>query len=178
MYKIAGAIDFNINKISLGMYLYLRGGDKCISMDELCSIKNRALPRVARWFILKPKIPVKVSFGGLLIENVDIFFGHLEFFTNIRDILKPFGTFCVHLVHFVLFLVSCTKKKLATLALPSTCRYIEHNLTSACMCFQAPHSTQHSTKGISQRRGGVSVSTGKGNHLHSLFASWGQCYDS
>jgi hypothetical protein len=39
----------------------------------------------------------------------------------IWDILLPFGTFCVHLVHFVFIwyifpvLVSCTKKNLATL---------------------------------------------------------------
>jgi hypothetical protein len=34
------------------------------------------------------------------LENVDIFYGHLEYFVNIWDILWPFGTFCVHLVHF------------------------------------------------------------------------------
>jgi hypothetical protein len=27
-------------------------------------------------------------------------FGHLEYFTNICDILQPFGSFCAHLVHF------------------------------------------------------------------------------
>jgi hypothetical protein len=27
------------------------------------------------------------------LENVDIFYGHLEYFTDIRDILRPFGTF-------------------------------------------------------------------------------------
>jgi hypothetical protein len=32
--------------------------------------------------------------------NVDIFYGHLEYFTDIWDILLSFGTFCVHLVHF------------------------------------------------------------------------------
>jgi hypothetical protein len=34
------------------------------------------------------------------LENVDIFYGHLEYFMNIWDILQPFGTFCVNLVHF------------------------------------------------------------------------------
>jgi hypothetical protein len=37
---------------------------------------------------------------GLGFENVAIFYGNLEYFTNIWDILSPFGTFCVHLLHF------------------------------------------------------------------------------
>jgi hypothetical protein len=37
---------------------------------------------------------------GLRLENVDIFYGHLEYFIDIWVILWPFGTFCVHLVHF------------------------------------------------------------------------------
>jgi hypothetical protein len=49
---------------------------------------------------------------GLRWENVDIFYGHLGYFTDIWDILWPFDTFCVPLVHFVRF---CTKKNLATL---------------------------------------------------------------
>jgi hypothetical protein len=32
---------------------------------------------------------------------------------DILDILWPFGTYCVHLVHFPPVLVSCTKKNLA-----------------------------------------------------------------
>jgi hypothetical protein len=32
-----------------------------------------------------------------------IFYGHLEYFKNIWDILWPFGTYCAHLVHFFLF---------------------------------------------------------------------------
>jgi hypothetical protein len=39
-------------------------------------------------------------FGSLRWENADIFQGHLEYFTDIWDILWPFGTFNVHLVHF------------------------------------------------------------------------------
>jgi hypothetical protein len=35
--------------------------------------------RVARWFVFKPKIPIK-KIEGLRLENVDIFYGHLEFF--------------------------------------------------------------------------------------------------
>jgi hypothetical protein len=34
------------------------------------------------------------------LENVDIFYGHLDYFTDIWDILGPF---CVHLVHFSSF---------------------------------------------------------------------------
>jgi hypothetical protein len=37
------------------------------------------------------------------LENVDIFYGHLEYFIAIWDILWPFGTKCAHLVHFSWF---------------------------------------------------------------------------
>jgi hypothetical protein len=60
----------------------------------------------------------KSKFGsileGLRLENVDIFYGHMEYFTDIWDILW----LCVHFV-FIWYifpvLVSCTKKNLATL---------------------------------------------------------------
>jgi hypothetical protein len=39
------------------------------------------------------------NFQGLRLENVDIVYGHLEYFMDIWDI----GTFCVHLVHFFQF---------------------------------------------------------------------------
>jgi hypothetical protein len=46
----------------------------------------------------------KSQFGyileGLKLENVYIICGHSEYFTGIWDILRPFGTFCVRLVHF------------------------------------------------------------------------------
>jgi hypothetical protein len=48
------------------------------------------------------------------LENIDIFYGHYEYFTD-------FGIFCDHLVHFLFIwyifpvLVSCGKKNLATL---------------------------------------------------------------
>jgi hypothetical protein len=54
---------------------------------------------------------LKSRFGyilkGLRLVNVYIFYGHLEYCTDIWDILWPFGTFCDHLDNF---LVSCTKK--------------------------------------------------------------------
>jgi hypothetical protein len=34
------------------------------------------------------------------LENVNIFYGHLEYFTEIWEIVWPFGTFCVNLLHF------------------------------------------------------------------------------
>jgi hypothetical protein len=52
----------------------------------------------------KPKSPIWVNFG---VPYVDwkmftyMFYGHLEYFTGIGDILCSFVTFCVHLVHFV-----------------------------------------------------------------------------
>jgi hypothetical protein len=48
-----------------------------------------ACTRVARWFIFKPKFPIWVNFGEALcrLENVDIFYGHFEYFTDIWDIL-------------------------------------------------------------------------------------------
>jgi hypothetical protein len=62
--------------------------------------------RVARWFIFKPNPPIWVHF-----RNVDIFYGHFEYFTDIWDILRPFGTFGFTWN----ILVSCTEKNLATL---------------------------------------------------------------
>jgi hypothetical protein len=38
--------------------------------------------------------------GGPRLEIVEIFQGHLEYFTDIWDISWPSGTFCVHLVLF------------------------------------------------------------------------------
>jgi hypothetical protein len=60
--------------------------------------------RLARWFISNQKYPTDlVQFWRDLhrLENVDISYGHLENFTDIWNILGPFGTFYVHLVHFV-----------------------------------------------------------------------------
>jgi hypothetical protein len=48
--------------------------------------------------------PKKSQFGknyqGRGLENIDIFYGHLVYFMDGWDILLPFGTFCVYLVHF------------------------------------------------------------------------------
>jgi hypothetical protein len=55
------------------------------------------------------------KFWYLRLENVDIFNGHLEYFMDISDILRKFGTFCVRFVHFFPVWASRTKKNLATL---------------------------------------------------------------
>jgi hypothetical protein len=47
----------------------------------------------------------KDQFGSILealrLENVDISYDHLEYFTDIWDILQTFGIFYYHRVHFV-----------------------------------------------------------------------------
>jgi hypothetical protein len=73
-------------------------------------VKFVILSRVARWFVFKPKIPIWKKFKGLKLENVDTFYGRLEYFMGIWDILRPFGTFCVHLVHFFRFWYHAARK--------------------------------------------------------------------
>jgi hypothetical protein len=51
-------------------------------------------------FVFKPKIPILVKFG---VENVVIFYDHLEYFTGIWYNLLPFGAVCCHLVHLLRF---------------------------------------------------------------------------
>jgi hypothetical protein len=41
---------------------------------------------------------------------IHIFYGHFEYFTDIWDILRPFGTICVHLVHFFRFWYHASRK--------------------------------------------------------------------
>jgi hypothetical protein len=43
------------------------------------------------------------------VEN-DIFYGNLEYFTDIWDILATFDTCCVHLVNFSGFGILCQEK--------------------------------------------------------------------
>jgi hypothetical protein len=50
------------------------------------------------------------------MKILGIFYDHLVYFTAIGNILWPFGIFCGQLVYvFLLVLVFCTKKNLATL---------------------------------------------------------------
>jgi hypothetical protein len=50
-----------------------------------------------------------------MLEHLDIFDGHLEYFTEIWDILWLFGTSCTHLVHFSGLGNMYREKNLATL---------------------------------------------------------------
>jgi hypothetical protein len=74
--------------------------------------------RVTRWFIFKPKIAISVNFGDPYIGKCwytlcKALWNILRTFEILNDHLV--GTFCVHLVYFSGFLVSCTKKNLANL---------------------------------------------------------------
>jgi hypothetical protein len=64
------------------------------------------------------------------MQNADIFYGHLEYLTDIWDILWPFGTFFP-------VLVSRTKKNLATLV------QLKRRLTNDTI---EMHTTSHSSK--------------------------------
>jgi hypothetical protein len=53
-----------------------------------CSHRFRVATRDARWFIFKPKIKkLGQILEGLRLENVHIFYGHLEHLMDICDIL-------------------------------------------------------------------------------------------
>jgi hypothetical protein len=41
---------------------------------------------------------------GIILENVDIFYGHLEYFTEIWDILRKFGIFYENVGYFMVIL--------------------------------------------------------------------------
>jgi hypothetical protein len=45
------------------------------------------LLRVARWFVFKPKIPIWEKKFRASDWKMDIFYGHLEYFMDIFDIL-------------------------------------------------------------------------------------------
>jgi hypothetical protein len=61
----------------------------------------------------------KSQFGQILegfgMENVGLFFDHLEYFMAIWYNLWPFGLVCGHLVYFFPFWYVWTKENLATL---------------------------------------------------------------
>jgi hypothetical protein len=120
------------NKLYLN-YSYLPSSGSCyaqcyvtviviliVNKKVIYALRNVGMwPRVARWFVFRPKIPIRVNFGG---PNID--WKMLIYFMAIWNILWPFVIFYDHLVHFVFiwyifpFLVSCTKKHLATLMWP------------------------------------------------------------
>jgi hypothetical protein len=55
--------------------------------------------RVARWFILKPKIPIWIILESPILKML-IYFCNLGYLMDVWDIWLPFGTFCVHLAPF------------------------------------------------------------------------------
>jgi hypothetical protein len=60
-------------------------------------------PGLPDGFFSNQKFQFGKNFQGLRLENVNIFYGHSEYFMDIWNILLPFGTFCVHLLHFSSF---------------------------------------------------------------------------
>jgi hypothetical protein len=64
--------------------------------------------RVARWFILIPKTQFGYILEGLGMENVGMFYDHLEFLRPFGIIyLWPFGIVCDQVVIFYPFNVVC-----------------------------------------------------------------------
>jgi hypothetical protein len=57
--------------------------------------------RIARWLVFKPKIPIRVNFGGPLIDKCLYFYGYWEYVMGIWDILWLFGICYGYLVYFV-----------------------------------------------------------------------------
>jgi hypothetical protein len=56
---------------------------------------------VARWCICIPKIPIWIYLWGLCLVHGGLFYGHLEYFVGMINILLQLGIFCVNLVCFV-----------------------------------------------------------------------------
>jgi hypothetical protein len=73
--------------------------------------------RVARWFVLKPKIPIWANFGGGVgMENVVIFYNHLEYFMAIWHNVWQIGIHSLwSLGIFFQFWYVWTMKNLATM---------------------------------------------------------------
>jgi hypothetical protein len=83
------------------------------------------MARVARWYFFKPKIPIRVNFGGPYVE-----WKMLAYFWVIWNVSQPLGIFYGRFVMLWSFgiyfpvLVYCVKTNLATLssALAATAR--------------------------------------------------------
>jgi hypothetical protein len=102
----------------------------CINqIDMYACRKYSMLSRVARWFVLKPKIPIWINLGGsfngkswYILWPVGLFYGHWKYFMAIWYSLWSFGIF----LHVLVF---CTKKNLATLML----RRVHLNIDRICL---------------------------------------------
>jgi hypothetical protein len=58
----------------------------------------------------KQKSQFGQKFEGLRLENIDLLYGHLEYFKDIWDFLRPFGTFSVHRVYLFRFWNHASRK--------------------------------------------------------------------
>jgi hypothetical protein len=72
-------------------------------LDVHTCLRSKAWPGLPDGSFSDQKSQSGKKFQGLRLENVDIFYGRLEYFMDIWDILSLFGTLCVHLVHFFRF---------------------------------------------------------------------------
>jgi hypothetical protein len=72
-------------------------------MSQKQSIFLIVSTRVARWHVFKPKIQIWVNFGGPWFKKVVLFYDHLEYFTAIWYILRPFGKLVAILEYFPCF---------------------------------------------------------------------------
>jgi hypothetical protein len=68
------------------------------------------LVRVARWYIFKTKNPILGTFWMAFDWKMLLVYVHLEYFTDIWEIVWLFGIFCVHLVHFCGFGIMYQRK--------------------------------------------------------------------
>jgi hypothetical protein len=74
-------------------------------MNHGCQMVSFQTTNPKFWYILE----------GLRLENVDIFYSHLEYFYGRLKFLELFGTFCVHLVHLSSLGIMYQEKKLNSL---------------------------------------------------------------
>jgi hypothetical protein len=63
------------------------------TIESFESFEDKDLSRAARCFIFMPKLLILVYYGGPWMENVGIFYGHLEYFKIICYSVWPFGKF-------------------------------------------------------------------------------------
>jgi hypothetical protein len=74
------------------------------------NLRHETSPGLPDGFFSNQKSQFGYILEGPRLENVDTFYGHLEYFTDIWDILGPFGTFCDNLVHFFQFWYVVSRK--------------------------------------------------------------------
>jgi hypothetical protein len=68
------------------------------------------LPVLPDGLFSNPKSQFGLILECLKLDNVNKFYGHLDYFADLWDILWQFGTFCVHLVLIFCFGVMYREK--------------------------------------------------------------------